>query len=212
VPIDDFASRVGTVCVYPTEISTEELAERAQDFSRRAVAELKGAGYNAVLLSEEERKGFHERAIAAEGSMIDLEFGWLDRDRVDAVQRRQRLLAREVHGCDAFLELRVTAVRALWRDGVAKWDGREVQFQDYLSAMNAWGWTTVLSLHARVTDLDNQELYFFAGGIQPVIEVNTLSLFEPWRPMSPDKILVSEADKSYALTLALGPLLVARLK
>ncbi len=211
VPAEEFALRAHTVCIFPTSAPIEELEDRAQEFGRLAAQELRGAGLKAVVLSEEDAQGLLEHAVADVGGVVDPEVGWVDMDRVHSVVKRQRELARQIHGCDAFLGLSVVMVRAPFSDGLVKWDGREAKIQDYLSAMGNSGWTTVLSLHARVSDLNNEELYFFAGGIQPVIEVKTFPLpYEPiWRAKNPEELLLSESDNHRAVLLALGPLLPA---
>gem|GEM_PF-2375768 len=209
VPAEEVARRLRTICVFPTRIGDEDLSERAQRFSEAAVTELRGAGYQAVQLSEEDARGLLEQAVVEVGGVYDPEVGWVNVDRVQAVEKQRRQLAKNLYGCDAFLQLSVALVHAPMNDGVAKWDGRTVQLVSWFFGSGTYGWVKALSLYARLTDVDAHELYFFAGGIQPVVKANiSLNPLDPaYRGLSEDEVLTSEADVLTALQLALRPLL-----
>lgn len=209
LPVEEVLPHLRTICVFPTRIGDEDFTERAQRFSEVAVVELRGAGYQAVPLREDEARGLLEHAVAEVGGVYDPEVGWVDVDRVQAVEKQRRQLAKNLYGCDAFLELSVHLVHAPMNDGIAKWDGRTVQLISWFFGSGTSGWVKALSLYARLTDVEARELYFFAGGIQPVVKANvTLNPLDPtYRVVHEEEVLTSEVDVVAALQLALGPLL-----
>lgn len=209
VPPEEVAVRVHTICVPPAWAWPEELEERAQEFVRLVETGLKGAGFKAVRLSEEYWTAAAHQASLEVGGVYDENEGWLDVDRLEAVRRRLRQLGHEAYGCDAYAEAGVILVYAPFSDGIVKWDGREAQQENYLSAAGTQGYTSVLSLHVRIRDPNNEELYFFAGGIEPAVEVKSFpSPFEQgWRPKEVSELLDSASNNHRAVLLALAPFL-----
>lgn len=212
VPPAEIASQLGTICIFPAAAVDERLDGRAQRLSELAEVELRRAGYPTVRLEKGERRSLYKQALENVGGVMGPATGWRDIDRVRAVQKRLRELARDRHHCDSFLDVQVVAVRAPMHDGIAKWDGKEVQVLDYLSGVATAGWVGALSLHARISDVGNRELYFFTGAIEPVVTATS-----SWSPLEPplqaastEQLLTAEEHLITAVSAALEPLRTLR--
>lgn len=84
-------------------------------------------------------------------------------DSVDSEKTKEAL------GCQALLEPRVLFVVAPWDGGTARWDGNQVGIG---GGSGAYGTIGALSLHLRITDADDREIFYGTGGIQPTGRLN----------------------------------------
>lgn len=202
--------RFPTLCLTPLRSEVDD-APRVASIETQLEEALRQRGFRIVPASQTVLVA--ERITREEGGLFDVDTGERRPD-FDAVSQRVRERATAELSCQAMVRARVVYVGAPWvakaglfSGGTAYWDGVEVELG---AGNNSYGSIGALSLHVRVLDPGERELYFGAGGI------TTTSVLEQSFPearfvaVDPKKLLADEQRNRAALDIALRDLRLAR--
>jgi hypothetical protein len=168
---------------------------------------LRARGFGVVSASE--TGAALDRIAREEGGLYDVDTG-ARRPDFQAVSQRVRERAGAELSCQAMLRARVVFVVAPWvakagmfSEGTASWDGLEV---DLGAGRNAAGSIGALSLHVRVLDLSERELYFGTGGIRTTSVMRDGFVATTFEPVDPKELLADASRNHVAIDLALKDL------
>ena len=168
---------------------------------------LRARGFTVVSASE--TGAVLDRIAREEGGLYDVDTGARRAD-FQAVSQRVRERAGAELSCQAMLRARIVFVVAPWvakagmfSEGTATWDGVEV---DLGAGRNASGSIGALSLHVRVLDLSERELYFGTGGIRTTSVLVEDFVSTKFEPIDPKELLADAARNHVAIDLALKDL------
>jgi hypothetical protein len=147
-----------------------------------------------------------DRITREEGGLYDVDTGERRGD-FDVVAQRVRVRAGRELSCTAIVRARIVYVVSHWMaqagmfsEGTASWDGLEV---DLGAGRNAGGTIGGLSIHVRILDLSERELYFGAGGIRTtsILEEDFLSM--KFTPIDPKELLADPSLDRAAIDRAI---------
>lgn len=162
---------------------------------------LRAAGFEVVggdLLDE-----VWNRVLSREDGYFDPHTGWRDEERFQSIRRLALGEVRRELGCDAMMFPGVVVVTATFASGVIEWDGVR---ETLPGTFNLQGWVGALSLHVRIVDMADREIYFFTGGIQPLGGFDAGFFKSSYVAPEEEDILADERKRERAVRLALGPL------
>lgn len=210
VPAGEFLSQIDTFCITGVVVSMdlEQREERAREFEDLLAAQLAERGFESVP-SEETNRVWGQVRDSEEGvfdphtgTRIDDRYAKLRQHFLDAVATQL--------GCDALISGTVVIVQAAFLQGDITWDHVSESIASGLFAeLHAYGtsgWVSALSLWIRVKDLRDEEIYFRAAGIQPLVRVNTNLTGPTALPTDESTILTDAARNTRAVRIALEEL------
>jgi hypothetical protein len=140
-----------------------------------------------------------ERLAREAGGYYDPHSGEPLADHVQRVKQVRARAGKEL-GCQALVEPRVAFVIAPWQQAKVEWDGAS---RGMGSGLGAYGTIGALSLHLRIADLDDRELFFGAGGIEPTARLNESLLSSQFEALPEEQMLDNEQWNRSAIEYAL---------
>lgn len=180
------------LCVMPLRSEVDD-PPRVARFAAMLIVSLRGRGYEVVGATETTTA--LDRISREEAGTYDIYTG----ERLagsDAILRRVRQRLGEELSCQAVVSPRIVRVVAFWlaehgffSEGTASWDGARVELD---AGRGASGTIGALSLHVRITDLDDREVFYGIGGIR-----TTSIMVEEWAgtrfdPIEPTQLLADD--------------------
>ena len=149
-----------TVCLLPLSSEAPLDEARAKQIEALVLAAFRKRGFEAV--DGAITQAAFERTARQQGGLYDVYDGQPAAGAASRASAVRRELGSEL-GCRSFVRPRIVLVTAVWNGGSANWDGATADVGGGVGARGAIG---ALSLHLRLTDADDRELYFGAGGIR----------------------------------------------
>lgn len=200
VPMTEFDT-IGTLCLLALESEAPTTPETARRLENQIADGLRALGFESV--DSEKTVEALTRLGRAAGGYYDVDNGRRDDARYAQLAPKVRRGAGKALGCQALLEPRVVVVSAPWGAGVARWDGNAVGIGGGRSATGTIG---ALSLHLRIADADDRELYYGVGGIEPIARLNETFFESHFEALDAESFLQSEAANRKAIQIALAEL------
>jgi hypothetical protein len=205
-----FPAQIETFCISGVSVSLDidQRDQRASELEDGLAVHLAARGFETVT-SQETARVWKETRDSGEGA-YDPHTG----RRIDsryAKQRERFLSALSTQlGCDALISGTVVAVHAPLSHGTVVWDHvTESVTGDSVSTFGAYGsygWVSVLSLWIRVRNLEDEEIYFRAAGIQPLVQLDSEFVGLKAVPIEAAAILVDAGQRDRAISIALEEL------
>lgn len=200
IPAEEFRSRVSTVCVVPVRAEFPLPGGQAKltELDDVMVSVLKGRSLTAVPPSGTE--AVFKRAIEQAGGYYDPHSGWIDEAKYSQVRAQTLQSLKNELGCDALLTATVAVVTAPVKNGTATWDGVAYPVG---GGAGTRGWVKALSLWVTIRDLDDREIYFHTGGIEPLASVEVGFLRDTVKPAAPEALLTDPVRSRQAIEAGL---------
>jgi len=197
-------AQVRTVCVQPVRIllDVEGIEPRRVALEKQLEQQVRRSGFTVVAGDAVDEVWMG--VVGREGGYFDPHTGWRNEERFEAISRLARSEVRRELGCDAILISAVVPVVASFIEGTISWDGVR---ESYRGSHGSSGWVAALSLHVRLLDMADREIYFFAGGIQPLLSIDRGFFSSSFRSAEVEQLLADEGVRLRAVNLALEPLL-----
>ena len=195
--------RVDVLCVAPLRApdGLPNAEEGTRGFERDLVAELNGHGM--VIVPPDKSTPVYVEAVRTAGGFYDTHTGRRDPATTAAVRTQALRALHDELGCDALLSAEIALVSAPFANGTAEWDGVKYSIGGGLGTQ---GWTAALSLWVWVHDLNDTEIYFGTGGIQPIFELNEQLLGDDFTRIADEQILGDRTRNVQAITASLRPI------
>lgn len=187
---------IARLCLLPIEsdVEGEEARVRFQQLLVRALA----ARHFATVEPETTRSAF-DRLAREQGGYFDVHSGEPVADYARVAKQVKARVGAEL-GCQALVQARIAFVIAPWEQATANWDGASVGIGGGVGALGTIG---ALSLHLRILDLDERELFFGTGGIRPTASLDTSLFSSRFETLPEEQLLADAARNRMAIDLAL---------
>ena len=197
-----------TLCLTPLRSEVDD-PPRVANVEALLAEALRQRGFGVVPASE--TAPALDRITREEGGFYDVDTGERRPD-FEAVSRRVRERAGAELSCQALVRARIVLVMAPWMTGMftegsAFWDGVKEHLDVNRDASGAIG---ALSIHIRVLDPSDRELYFGAGGIRTISALEAGFASIEFVPLDPTKLLADAQRNRTAIDIALRGLRLAR--
>lgn len=159
---------LGTLCQTPLVVALElpDRDRRIAPLETIVAEELQRAGF--VVVPTARVTSVWDDATKRGGPIYDPHTGDLDEARATKVREQARTALQRELGCQGLVGARVSLVTAAFSGSRLNWDG----VVDEMSGGGGhYGITAAASLWISISDMTGREVYFRAGGIQPLEEI-----------------------------------------
>jgi hypothetical protein len=190
---------IGSLCVLPIDSEVDLDDARRTAWHALLAEELQERHY-AVVDAETTRESFG-RFVREHGGLYDAFDGHGDAARSAKVSREAWHAVGEETGCRGVVHTRLVYVVAPWQYANASWDGNVASIG---GGHNMVGTIAALSLHVRITDLAERELYFHTGGILPALQLRQGFMSSRFEQTSDESLVSDDYRNRYAIDLALA--------
>lgn len=199
-------TELGTLCLTPlaSELEIPDEDPRLRVFERVVTEELQHAGF--VVVAPSRVREVWKREMTAGGAVFDPHTGDLDEAKEEKVQARVRAALQAELGCRGIVGPSVVVVTATFSGSRLTWDGVTDEMD---GGGGHYGTTAAASLWLSISDLNGKEVYFRAGGIQPLEEIG----YRGWvgspyfEPVASEEILLDPLRNRRAAQASLAPML-----
>jgi hypothetical protein len=198
VPVDQFDS-IRALCLLPIDSEASADPQSIERLESQIGDGLQALGFSSV--DSEKTQAALVRLGGAAGGYYDVHSGQRDEARYALMAPKVRRGALEALGCQALVESRVLYVSAQWNGGVARWDGNSVPIG---GGSGAYGTIGAISLHLRIIDANDAELYYGVGGIEPVSRLHESWFESRFEHVAGEKLLRNASLNREAVDIALA--------